>query len=1568
MKLKKLGGVIAGSAIAAALCLSSSAQFAKTLKLADGQFKDVKNDAWYASEVKNAYELGFMNGTAADSFSPDGSVTVAQGITMAARVHALNNGKEVPANSTTGNWYDNAVKYALENGIISEGQFDSYTRDAKRYEVAELFYSAMPADAYKAINTVYSIPDVSNASDYSDMLLVMYNAGIVMGSDEYGNFYPENNIKRSECAAIINRVALPENRLHKTLKHDRSDDAYTLCYNEMYAGYKEGINSGWVLDNRGGPPRFSIDGGYGALNDVSTEFGTAMIREFNPVYSGRIVTEAAYSVKGDGVFLEFRDVNDKPTYQIKTVDGAWKILGKDGKYTTILENAFGETGAKSFNFRIVTDLNTGKSTTYINNKDCGTYPLLSDSVLNFRFATDEKSTGAISGSKINIVVNYGAYEDFTFFGPESVYGWNATEGAKLTSGELTLDENSSAVKSFDKIGGKVVGETYFILPDGGAFSYTLKSGDTASVTFAAKNGKFYANDKEVYTYTKNMWYRLRIEADTKNSSANVLLNGRSIGEVKLGTSSEIDKFEVKTGAATTARLDFMKVYGLVEHADYVPEPTAKANLDDYVVGLNICSLWRNGTHFGWSCVTPYDEPKTVLGYYDEGMPESADWEIKYMVEHGIDFQAFCWYSDLSNAPLKDPRNGEQLHNGYMYSKYSDYMKYTLIWEAANSARFHADAFRNYVIPYWFENYFLDDRYLKLDNKIILCLFGANWLSQSDYFGSAENAKAELDYLDEVAKSYGFDGVVILACGGPQGMGIEGNYAYNWGAAGKSLQINKDRNLSNATSSKTCYTVPTISVGFDSIPWHGTRNGIMTVEDFDAAAKWVKDSYLPRFQTKGTWNERLVMLSTWNEYGEGTYIMPSGLNGFGYLDAVRKNFTNLPDEHEDKTPTAAQSERFNHLYPQYARLLRRQGWLKYNNGGSLKIESELYVNDLPFISEIPSQNNAAAGILYPFDPATGEAFALNVHYTWRKGAGYLKIEGNKHTVEYLVGSSKYTVDGTEKDLGYTLYLSDGLPMISFKALAEALGYTSEVKDGNTYVKTTQYDIYKSVANREVGDWEFNDFDTEGWTSTHMSLEVRDGAMTMTVLSDKNNDPIMTRSQETKFDSKLFKEFEIRMRYKFTNGEKQTLTIYFITDRNSQWDEVKTIRIPLEKKDTDGEWVYYKVDLTKNSAWKNTITNLRFDPFNSPGYMEIDYMRFIKDPDYVPSELRPFEIENGNAEDTSNATVFYSNNAKVTIAEEPGNTSNHVWYVTSAPGKNWTYFRQAALFKKGKKYNISFDVKLVGDNANKGLKEAVFNLNIRYPETGALNNFDHLIKAFKVTTDGWTHVEAEHVVAKMDSSSGHEFAIYANPSGDASFTYMVDNIVVAESDSGLAVEDDKKTEQTTETKPDTKKEEAVQGEIPALTDAGLLTGVTPYSDNAVITSVDDPKEAGKKVYCVTPKAGEKRWTYFRAKTDAFESEATYKFSYDVLAVSSGANTSGFTAQIMANFRYKSGDKNDHVVNPVKITPSEGWIHVEFEYKLEAVTDPLATQEFTLYTNPNGEDSVTYLLKNVKLEKKA
>ena len=53
----------AGAVLAsAAMSVSSYAQFSKTHNYADGMFSDVDAGAWYAPEVKGAYELGFMNG------------------------------------------------------------------------------------------------------------------------------------------------------------------------------------------------------------------------------------------------------------------------------------------------------------------------------------------------------------------------------------------------------------------------------------------------------------------------------------------------------------------------------------------------------------------------------------------------------------------------------------------------------------------------------------------------------------------------------------------------------------------------------------------------------------------------------------------------------------------------------------------------------------------------------------------------------------------------------------------------------------------------------------------------------------------------------------------------------------------------------------------------------------------------------------------------------------------------------------------------------------------------------------------------------------------------------------------------------------------------------------------------------------------------------------------------------------------------------------------------------------------------------------------------------------------
>ena len=338
-------------------------------------FTDVKDTNWFAANVKTAYELGFMNGKSEGKFDPNGNVTVAEGVTMAARLHAIYNGvdietwkksveeirydfddleyvsfnnaegeiedgilkvtasqlenggydpgvkfegplfdarsfsnikvrmkidyseypdtkrqavSEVYFKTTTeptwsekrlvysrlnviedvtdwfeieiemGNnlqwtddiiifrfdpsndpgtyyidyvtlskseeaqynkWYDKYVDYATENGILSAVSFEpeDYSRNITRAELCTLFASAMPEEYFTPINDVKGIPDVKIDDKNADVFLSLYKAGILLGSDAQGSFKPDSDIKRSEVAAIINRVALAENRVKGTI-------------------------------------------------------------------------------------------------------------------------------------------------------------------------------------------------------------------------------------------------------------------------------------------------------------------------------------------------------------------------------------------------------------------------------------------------------------------------------------------------------------------------------------------------------------------------------------------------------------------------------------------------------------------------------------------------------------------------------------------------------------------------------------------------------------------------------------------------------------------------------------------------------------------------------------------------------------------------------------------------------------------------------------------------------------------------------------------------------------------------------------------------------------------------------------------------------------------------------------------------------------------------------------------------------------------------------------------------------------------------------------------------------
>ena len=186
--------------------------FEKTKTYANN-FSDLNEQDWFYQNVVSAFELGFMNGVDDSTFDPNGNVTVAQGITLAARLHQIYHGSDEIKPVSTGDWYTPYVDYAIKNSIMENGQFDQLDRALTRAEMAVLFVNALPEQVYKGIHTAVSIPDVKQTDSCFHAVFTLYRAGIINGSDADGTFYPNREITRAEISAVLTRIAEPTLRM-----------------------------------------------------------------------------------------------------------------------------------------------------------------------------------------------------------------------------------------------------------------------------------------------------------------------------------------------------------------------------------------------------------------------------------------------------------------------------------------------------------------------------------------------------------------------------------------------------------------------------------------------------------------------------------------------------------------------------------------------------------------------------------------------------------------------------------------------------------------------------------------------------------------------------------------------------------------------------------------------------------------------------------------------------------------------------------------------------------------------------------------------------------------------------------------------------------------------------------------------------------------------------------------------------------------------------------------------------------------------------------------------------------
>lgn len=402
---------------------------------------------------------------------------------------------------------------------------------------------------------------------------------------------------------------------------------------------------------------------------------------------------------------------------------------------------------------------------------------------------------------------------------------------------------------------------------------------------------------------------------------------RELSWVTVASSEMVAEFTAELSAASVTSVRHKGTVrfapGLhATRASYVPEPKP-AILGRYRIWTHYCPLWKHGTHIGWKAIEPYPGRKPVLGWYNEGMPEVADWHIRYWLEHGITGVIYCWYRSTKDGPVTQSL-GHAIHDGLLKAKYLPYIRFGIMWEngCGKGVASRADLLEN-VLPFWLDNYFTHPSYLKVDGKPVLYVWVPDNVTRD--LGGSDAVRETFDTMREKCRERGLGGLYIVGCVGAANRAtIERMAREGWDATsayGNSWYPPKEvRTVGEFTcapfegfvkqqeaiwKAKTEFgLLPDITaamMGWDSRPWRETsffwsENTPEKFRDLCLRAKAVMDAKGGNGPEANT-----IIFCCWNEFGEGHYIEPTREYGFAYLDVIREVFTSDSRPHTDLCP-------------------------------------------------------------------------------------------------------------------------------------------------------------------------------------------------------------------------------------------------------------------------------------------------------------------------------------------------------------------------------------------------------------------------------------------------------------------------------------------------------------------------------------------------------------------------------------------------------------------------------------------------------------------------------------------
>lgn len=230
-------------------------------------YTDVSDQAWYAENIYSLSDLGLLNGVGDGLFRPEKDLSLAETITIAARLCRMFSDNEASENEDFRDspdpgtaWYAPYVALCREKGVldasgITDVNEESLNASAARAVVATLLRNALSEGVLQDLNAIEDgmLPDVPVQSSWSDAVYSLYRSGVLTGVDQYGTFLPVRNISRAEAAAILSRIVFPSMR--RTLTLTPAEDSHEAVYQGIKNYGKLSIGSADQFQYR-----FFIDG------------------------------------------------------------------------------------------------------------------------------------------------------------------------------------------------------------------------------------------------------------------------------------------------------------------------------------------------------------------------------------------------------------------------------------------------------------------------------------------------------------------------------------------------------------------------------------------------------------------------------------------------------------------------------------------------------------------------------------------------------------------------------------------------------------------------------------------------------------------------------------------------------------------------------------------------------------------------------------------------------------------------------------------------------------------------------------------------------------------------------------------------------------------------------------------------------------------------------------------------------------------------------------------------------------------------------------------------------------